>query len=88
MAVLIITGGQDEEMARDGDVATIRSTRYARTDEYLTVLKQQLHAAQPFDHDGRFYQVRQGFSAIKPSGLPIFFGGTSLEAPVVAISAT
>lgn len=84
VAVHIITGGADEEMARDGDVNTIKSERYARTDEYLTVLKQELSATQPFDHKGRFYEVRQGFSAIKPSNLPIFFGGTSPEAIDVA----
>ena len=84
VAVHIITGGADEEMARDGDVGMSKAERYARTDEYLTVLQQELTAAQPFDHKGRFYEVRQGFSAIKPSNLPIFFGGTSPEAIDVA----
>ncbi|WP_165323961.1 LLM class flavin-dependent oxidoreductase [Rhizorhabdus phycosphaerae] len=84
VAVHIITGGADEEMARDGDVGTTKSERYARTDEYLTVLRQELSASQPFDHEGRFYRVRQAFSAIKPDNLPIFFGGTSAEAIDVA----
>ncbi len=84
VAVHIITGGEDAEMARDGDVGTSKAERYARTDEYLTVLKQELYAAQPFDHSGKFYQIRQGFSAVKPSNLPIFFGGTSPEAIDVA----
>ncbi len=84
VAVHIITGGADEEMARDGDVGTTKAERYARTDEYLGVLKQEFTAAQPFDHKGRFYEVRQGFSAIKPDNLPIFFGGTSPEAIDVA----
>ena len=84
VAVHIITGGADEEMARDGDIGTVKSERYARTDEYLTVLKQAWSAAQPFDHKGRFYEVRQGISAIRPDNLPIFFGGTSPEAIDVA----
>lgn len=84
VAVHIITGGEDAEMARDGDVATTKAERYQRTDEYLTVLKQELSATQPFDHKGRFYEVRQAFSAIKPDNLPIFFGGTSPEAIEVA----
>ena len=84
VAVHIITGGADDEMARDGDVGTLKAERYARTDEYLTVLKQEWSAAQPFDHKGRFYEVRQGFSAIKPTNLPVFFGGTSAEAIDVA----
>lgn len=84
IAVHIITGGADEEMARDGDVGTTKAERYARTDEYLDILKQEWRAAQPFDHKGRFYEVRQGFSAIKPDNLPVFFGGSSPEAIEVA----
>jgi len=84
VAVHIITGGADEEMARDGDVGTSKAERYARTDEYLDVLKQELRGAAPFDHDGRYYRVRQGFSAVKANNLPIFFGGTSPEAIDVA----
>jgi alkanesulfonate monooxygenase len=84
VAVHIITGGADEEMARDGDTHTVKAERYARTDEYLTVLRQEWSAAQPFNHKGRFYDVKQGFSAIKPDNLPIFFGGSSDEAIDVA----
>jgi alkanesulfonate monooxygenase len=83
VAVHIITGGADAEMARDGDSSN-KTQRYARTDEYLSVLKQEWTAEQPFDHSGRFYNVRQGYSAVKPSNLPIFFGGASDEAIDVA----
>jgi alkanesulfonate monooxygenase len=83
VAVHIITGGADEEMARDGDTSN-KALRYARTDEYLTVLKQEWTSGEPFDHAGRFYNVRQAFSAIKPSNVPIFFGGASDEAIDVA----
>lgn len=84
IAVHIITGGADEEMARDGDVGTTKAERYARSDEYLDVLKQEWTSATPFDHAGQFYQVRQGFAAIKPDNLPVFFGGSSPEAIEVA----
>ena len=84
VAVHIITGGADAEMARDGDTGTTKVERYARTDEYLTILRQEWTAAEPFDHQGRFYDVRQGFSAVKPASLPIFFGGSSPEAIEVA----
>ena len=83
IAVHIITGGADDEMAKDGDRST-KAERYARTDEYLTVLRQEWTAQEPFDHAGRFYNVRQGYSAIKPSNLPVFFGGASEEALDVA----
>ncbi|MES2303231.1 MAG: LLM class flavin-dependent oxidoreductase [Pseudomonadota bacterium] len=84
VAVHIITGGADDEMARDGDIGPDKAQRYSRTDEYLEVLKQEWSAAQPFDHKGQFYEVRQGFSAIKPDNLPVFFGGSSPEAIDVA----
>lgn len=84
VAVHIITGGADAEMARDGDVHTTKAERYARTDEYLDILKQEWTQAQPFDYKGRFYEVRQGYAAIKPDNLPVFFGGSSPEAIEVA----
>jgi len=83
VAVHIITGGPDEEMARDGDLS-VKNDRYARTDEYLTIVKQEWNAAKPFDHDGRYYRIRGAFSSIKPQNLPIFFGGSSPEAIDVA----
>ena len=83
VAVHIITGGADAEMARDGD-RTTKTERYARTDEYLTVLKREWTETVPFDHDGRFYQARGAFSAVKPQNLPVFFGGSSPEAIDVA----
>lgn len=84
VAVHIITGGADEEMARDGDIGPDKAERYARTDEYLDIVKQEWSEARPFDHKGRFYEVRQGYSAVKPDNLPVFFGGSSPEAIDVA----
>lgn len=83
VAVHIITGGADSEMARDGDHST-KDDRYARTDEYLTILRQEWTAEQPFDHEGRFYNVVQAFSSVKPANLPVFFGGSSPAAIDVA----
>jgi len=84
VAVHIITGGADEEMARDGDVGTGKADRYARSDEYLEILRKEWSATAPFDHDGRFYRIRQASSSIHPRNLPVFFGGTSPEAIAVA----
>jgi alkanesulfonate monooxygenase len=83
IAVHIITGGADAEMAKDGDVSN-KVERYARTDEYLKILRQEWTAEKPFDHDGDFYRIRQGYAAVKPTNLPVFFGGSSPEAIDVA----
>lgn len=85
LAVHIISGGSDSEQRRDGDYLN-KAQRYARTDEFLTVLKQSLASPQPYDHAGHFYQAEQAFSAIKPrqKQLPIYFGGSSAEAIDVA----
>lgn len=80
----IITGGADEEMARDGDVNSVKSERYARSDEYIDILRREWTEAQPFDHKGRFYEARGAFSSVKPDNLPVFFGGSSPEAIEVA----
>lgn len=84
VAVHIITGGADAEMARDGDVGTTKEQRYARTDEYIEILRNEWTAAQPFDHKGEWYEVRGAHSAVKPQNLPVFFGGSSPEAIDVA----
>ncbi|MFT3965021.1 MAG: LLM class flavin-dependent oxidoreductase [Sphingobium sp.] len=84
VAVHIITGGADAEMARDGDTGTTKAQRYARTDEYLNILRQEWTATAPFDHKGNFYDIRQALSSIKPDNLPVFFGGSSPEAIDVA----
>jgi alkanesulfonate monooxygenase len=76
VAVHIITGGADEEMAKDGDISN-KHDRYRRTDEYLSILRQEWTAEKPFDHDGDFYRIRQAYAAVKPTNLPVFFGGSS-----------
>lgn len=86
IAVHIITGGSDEEMRRDGDHLT-KAERYARTDEYLDVVRREWTSEAPFDYRGRYYQVEQAFAAVKPvqkPHIPIYFGGSSDEAIAVA----
>ena len=84
VAVHIITGGADDEMARDGDHLT-KSERYARTDEYLEIMRQEWTSTRPFDHAGRYYSVQRAFGAIKPlTSIPVYFGGSSDEAIPVA----
>ena len=86
LAVHIITGGADHEQQRDGDFLD-KNARYARTDDYLDVVKKAWTSAAPFDHDGPFYKVKDSFSAVRPKQkprLPIYFGGSSDEAIAVA----
>jgi alkanesulfonate monooxygenase len=87
LALHVITGGSDEDQARDGDFLD-KAGRYRRTDEYLDVLRRTWTATAPFDVDGEFYTVRRAYSAVRcvrEPHLPIYFGGSSPEA--VAVSA-
>lgn len=79
VAVHIITGGHDAEQRRDGDYLT-KDERYARTDDYLTVLTKAWTAEGPFDHEGPYYRVADFQSEVRPAQqprIPLFFGGSS-----------
>jgi alkanesulfonate monooxygenase len=85
-AVHIITGGNDTELAQDGDHLT-KDARYERTGEYLDILRQEWTATAPFDYAGRYYRVNGGFGDVKPvraEGIPVYFGGASAAAIPVA----
>ena len=85
-AVHIITGASDEELARDGDHLT-KDERYARTSEYLDIVRLEWTSDRPFDYQGKYYQVTGAFGAVKPAQkphLPIYFGGQSEAAIPVA----
>lgn len=75
----IITGGADNEQQRDGDWLG-HDERYARTDEYLEIVRRMWTSEKPFDFEGRFYNVKKAFSEVrspqKPH-VPIYFGGAS-----------
>ena len=86
IAVHIITGAADEELARDGDHLT-KDERYARTNEYLDIVRLEWTSDKPFDYQGKYYQVTGAFGAVKPHQkpyLPIYFGGSSDAAIPVA----
>lgn len=86
VAVHIITGGSDAELAQDGDWLT-KDERYARTSEYLDILRQEWTAERPFDYRGEYYRVAGGFSEVRPQGpegVPVYFGGSSPAAIAVA----
>jgi alkanesulfonate monooxygenase len=86
VAVHIITGGSDAEQRQDGDFLT-HDERYARTDEYLDVVRRIWTSDKPFDHAGRFYRFERGFSdvrSIQKPHIPVYFGGSSDAAIAVA----
>jgi alkanesulfonate monooxygenase len=74
-----ITGGDEADQKRDGDFAD-HDRRYARTAEFMSLLRRVWNAERPFDHDGEFYRVEGAFSTVKPAtpeGIPLYFGGAS-----------
>jgi len=86
LAVHIISCGDDAEQRRDGDFLS-HDERYARTDEYLQIVRRIWTEAAPFDHHGKYYRFEQGFSEVKPlqqPHIPVYFGGAS--APALAIA--
>jgi alkanesulfonate monooxygenase len=82
VAIHHITGGDEADQQRDGDF-TGHDRRYARTAEFMNLLRRELTATEPFDFDGEFYRVRGAFSDVKPpaaAGIPLYFGGASAAA--------
>lgn len=85
-AVNIISGGNDAEQRKDGDFLE-HDQRYARTGEFLEVVRKAWTETRPFDHHGPFFQVEKGFSAIKSvqqPAIPVYFSGASDAAIAVA----
>lgn len=81
-----ITGIGEEP--QEGDHLAVKADRYARTDEYLQIVRKLWTSETPFDFDGRFYQIRGAFSAVKPlqsPHIPISFGGASPQAYDVGV---
>jgi alkanesulfonate monooxygenase len=84
--VHIISGGDDAEQKRDGDYLN-HDQRYARTAEYLDIVKRIWTSETPIDHEGPHYRFEQAFSSVKPvqkPHVPIYFGGSSDAAITVA----
>ncbi|KPX67590.1 FMNH2-dependent methanesulfonate sulfonatase [Pseudomonas amygdali pv. lachrymans] len=85
-AVHIITGGDDKELRADGSHIG-KDERYARSDEYLSVVRQEWTSDKPFDHQGTYYQFEGAHSLVKSPQqphIPLYFGGSSAAAIAVA----
>ncbi|MGO9080964.1 MAG: LLM class flavin-dependent oxidoreductase [Streptosporangiaceae bacterium] len=82
----VVTGGQADEQRRFGDHLS-HDERYARTAEFLSVVR-GAWSGQPFDFDGRYYQVAGATVLRPPEPVPgIYFGGSSPAAGPVAAAA-
>ena len=79
----VVTGGDAVEQQRFGDWAE-HDSRYARTDEFLTVLR-GAWTADPFDFTGEHYRVAGAGTMAAPDPVPpVYFGGSSDAALPVA----
>jgi alkanesulfonate monooxygenase len=77
--VHLISGGSDAEQARQGDYLP-KDRRYARTSEYIDILRRSWTSTAPFDHDGEFYKFEgfgPGFATYSGDPIPISIGGQS-----------
>lgn len=76
--VHFIAGGDDAEQAREGDFLT-KEERYARTEEYIRILRLAWTSTEPFDFEGVYYQFKGFRSAVRPVNgtIPISVGGSS-----------
>ena len=79
LTVHFITGGNDHEQQREGDFLT-KDQRYARTREYIEIVKRVWTEHEPFDHDGEHYRFDDFVSDVFPVQQPrpdVSFGGSS-----------
>ena len=79
VALNIVTGSSDVEQRREGDYVP-HDERYARTDEYLTILRQYWDEPGPRDHEGTYYRFEGATPQVFPHQdryLELFFGGSS-----------
>jgi alkanesulfonate monooxygenase len=82
VALHIITGGSDADQARDGDFLP-KEERYARSGEYMQVLKLAWNAPEAFSYHGRFYRFEDVKQEVRPyqgRDIPLYFGGSSAVA--------
>ena len=87
VALHVITGGNATELRQDGNTIDDKDARYARTSEFLDVVRAEWSSTKPFTYSGKYYQVENGFSQVKPyrpEGIRIYFGGASDAAIEVA----
>ena len=79
----IVTGGDAVEQRRFGDWHD-HDERYARTDEFLTIVR-GVWSGEPFDFEGEHLKVAGATTLAPPKPIPeVYFGGSSAAALPVA----
>jgi alkanesulfonate monooxygenase len=79
----VVTGGDAVEQRRFGDWHD-HDARYARTDEFLTIIR-GVWSGKPFDFQGEHLRVEGATTLAAPDPLPqVYFGGSSDAALPVA----
>ncbi|MDT9595004.1 LLM class flavin-dependent oxidoreductase [Nocardioides zeae] len=76
--VHLISGGSDAEQARQGDYLP-KDERYARTSEYIDLLRRAWTEPAAFSHDGTYYRFDDFGPGFAPydAPIPISIGGQS-----------
>lgn len=85
-AIHVISGGDDQDQARDGDWLG-KDERYDRTNEYVDILKRVWTAEAPVDFEGAYYRIQGASPAVQTvqrPRIPVYFGGASDAAIRVA----
>jgi len=79
--VHIISGGSDTEQARQGDYIN-KDERYARSEEYVQIMRRAWTETSPWDHHGPFYRFENFVAGYRPVNgtIPVSIGGSSSEA--------
>jgi alkanesulfonate monooxygenase len=86
VAIHVISGGDDADQRRDGDYLD-KDARYARTEEYVEILKAIWTGDAPVSHAGTHYRFEAASPAVRSvqrPRIPIYFGGASAAAVTVA----
>ncbi len=80
----VVTGGEQREQEAYGDFLD-KSQRYARTGEFLHIVRSLWESSAPFSFDGEYLQVKEAVLGARPDPVPpVFFGGSSGPAGPIA----
>ncbi len=81
VGIHIISGGSDIEQRREGDYTT-KEERYARSDEFIQILRKVWYEDGPLSFEGKYYRFEDFETDVKPvqDNIAVSVGGSSQEA--------